>query len=226
MGILVLTLLPPHHAAHAQLSGRLELASDKRLRGVSQSDSKPTWVLSGNEDLDNGLYIGALVSAYPFRARASTLAVQADIGYVHQLGVTHAWDAGLLTYRFKNTDHDPSYNYTEYFVGISGKSWASHVYTSPNYLGTGGQSVYVEVNVAQSAVEHITWTAHAGVLHRFTTPWLPALTREDLRAGLMYQWPLFAVELALVTTLPTRGTCEPGADACRGTAVVSLFTAF
>lgn len=201
-----------------QFDARLDWMSDQRFRGISQSDQHPAWQLSGNVDWAGGLFAGALLSASRMAPRAASLAAQIDAGYTHCLDAARSWDAGLVSYLYRQASDEPNYDYTEAFAGVSGNTWSAHAFFSPDYLGSGAASQYAELNASWPVFDQLTLTAHAGYLHRAAhtsyggdgSHASPALVRWDARAGAELPWWRLVFGLAVVTATPQRSACHLG----------------
>lgn len=233
--MLMAALLGPT-AACAQWSGRLELLSDHRFRGVSQSHRHPVWQLSVNHDWDGGAYIGGMVSATPLLPEASSLALQMDVGYARRLSPSICGDAGVVFYRFMHAASQTPDSYTEYFAALSGEKWSARFHVGPGQPGHEAPIAYAEVNAAMPLTPRVVLTGHAGVFHQMGRPGrhsdydstdsTPPLTRWDVSTGIAVQWSQLDWGLSLVATLPANAPCEPSAGACNTTALMSVSRAF
>lgn len=226
-GASVLALLCSQ-PAYAQFSGKLEWLSDRRLRGVSQSEQRPAWQVSCNVELGAGWFAGALLSTDRISARASGVSAQVDAGYARQMGPNWSWELGLAAYQVRPDEYAERYRYVEGFGGLSGDAWNARLYLSGHHEGGSAASVYAEFNRGLALADHLSAGLHAGLLHVAGSAGhaRQALTRTDLRAGLDYSWSGLVFGVAVVTTLPARKRCEPDASRCGPAAVASVSTGF
>lgn len=121
------------------------------------------------------------------------------LGYAHRLASGPTLDAGV-TNRVYTRYFTGEYarRFVEGYVGVIGRRVSAHLYLSPDYDGTGGNSAYAEADAL--LVERSRWSlsGHLGVLapprepDRRSAPkeldWRLGVTRSFDRLGVSLQW--------------------------------------
>lgn len=232
--------------ARAQLvvSGTVE--SQYRVRGVSLTNGEPDARIGLSYDHSSGVYAGAsLIAGQTVRDGIQPLGYLAYVGFARQLWSGLDWDVGLATshitidvpahqtvvsggavvYDQEYTRHYRA-DYSEAYAGLALRNVSARFYVSPDYLGQGLRTAYLDVT---GGIQPKTWlrlSAHAGVL----TPlggWVgPDSGREryDLRAGAALEF--HHAEVGLAVTAATPLTQYPIGVRQRSSAVVLSATGF
>jgi uncharacterized protein (TIGR02001 family) len=79
------------------------------------------------------------------------------------------------------------YRYHEWYAGIGFERLSARLNYSPDYLGTGGRTAYLELKGSYPLGEHVEASAHAGFLKPFDNRpgwYFNQLQRADWRLGL------------------------------------------
>lgn len=187
-------------AALGQASFGAALVSDYRYRGLSLSGERPAAQLSANYDTALGVYAGVHLSRARLRYTDASSVAIGYAGYAQRFGANAGWDAGVSATRFRGAGH---YDYRELYVGISMERIAARLSASPRYYGTGGRSVYAEVNGSIPLSGWLDLSGHAGYLHAAgaARPWsyrVPA--RMDATIGLGSVFDGWTMQLAWSAT--------------------------
>jgi uncharacterized protein (TIGR02001 family) len=217
-------------AARAQLSGHVALLSDYRYRGESLSDRQPA--LQGGLDYQHpsGIFIGGLASTVRLDPEVSGLGGQIYGGYAHALNERTSWEAGLTTVLFPRPTTEPSYHYTEGFLGVTYENLNARAYYSDNYFGTGASAVYVELNAVHQLTSRIVLLGHVGYLgHHQPRPSGGAEQDSpvlDFKAGVGIEALGFTFELSVIGSTAPHDSCPAGTDHCNTTVVVAVSRRF
>lgn len=187
--------------AHAQLSGALGVQSDYRFRGISLSDRQPVATLDLSYDHPSGLYAGgSAIGVDEHGPRALGFIEYAGyatprLGSVSlDFGVDNQNLSGYAARRYP-------LNYSEVYAGVAISHLSAHVYYSPNYIRSGVQILYADVEGSLKPAENWRLFAHLGA----TTPVGRIAGRHeryDLKAGVARQIGPFELQAALTATTP------------------------
>lgn len=147
-------------AAQAQVSGSVSVESDYRYRGYSLSDGRPVAKLLLQYDAAGGGYGGVQLR----RARAAPgLDAGVDLlgyaGYASRLGSTVALDAGVALYTYSAKSHN---NYQELHIGLSTERYAVRASYSPNLLGFGARTLYLQADSSYALADGWSLFGHIG----------------------------------------------------------------
>lgn len=176
------------HAAHAQASASVSLASEYSVRGVSLSDGRAAAQLSVAYDAAQGWYAGAFAAPrLTLGGRSGVTQLIAYGGYARRLASGLSWDAGASGTSFQ---HAAEYNFREIYAGLAADRVSARLYFAPFYYGYGGHVAYGEVNGFYPLRERIKLVAHIGALRG------PAAKRVDLRLAIGYDAGDCNVQLA------------------------------
>ena len=250
-GTLLLLCLAFHHPASAQVSGQLALLSDYRQRGVSLSDTGPSFQATVNYDHGSGFFAGAMASrvrivtqlesrsggtydAYGvyagpvlqrYRISRAGTGTQLYVGYADTLSEALTWELGAIGYRFPRVSAAPDYDYAETFVGLGLDRINFRLYRSNDYYGVGAQMTYLEANLSQPLTELLTLSAHVG-RQGLRTPTSHS-NRMDYRLGLGARiFPEAVVEFAVVGTSLRGSACPVSGQGCSRRATLSISHSF
>lgn len=147
----------------AQWAGAVSLASADMFRGESASGNDP--VVSGSISIESniGLFAGASagLAVGEDRVRFSSLTQYA--GYALRTGEVSV-EAGLI-HRSYDRVTDKSYRrgYFEGYAGMSWKRFKVRAYVSPDYLKTGGATIYGEVDAHVARFGTWSLDTHGGI---------------------------------------------------------------
>ena len=150
----------------AQAAWSATPASDYRYRGRSFSENRPTATLNLSYDHKSGAYAGAALIGVDTAGHGLQLMGFAD--YVGMAGRTRrglGWDAGLSDTRFTYyKGGERTYRYREAYVGALTDHFAARIYYSPNYLGLGQKTLYVDFGAAYRPAPDWRVFGHFGAL--------------------------------------------------------------
>jgi hypothetical protein len=153
-------------AAAAQVSTSLSLLSDYRIRGVSVSERRPALSLSISDDLSNGIYLGGSVLGQEGPEHSPHRVGHLEyLGYAMRTTSGLAWEVGadnqdLSIYTQPRKLH---LKYSEAYVGLSNENFSTRVYYSPNYLRSGLNVAYAEINGVLRPADDWRFTTHLGL---------------------------------------------------------------
>jgi uncharacterized protein (TIGR02001 family) len=180
--VLALFLAPPS-PAHAQASFSVTAESQYRFRGVPLTNGKPDLRLALAYDHPSGAYAGAsaIIGTAP-RGGVQAMGYSAYVGYARRAGPDLSWDAGLTHARYigrlpgravvpgprgpaavRYTLHYDS-DYSEAYAGLVRRDVSAHLYVSPDYLGQGQTTAYLDLAGAVRPAPRVRLFGHAGVL--------------------------------------------------------------
>jgi hypothetical protein len=210
--------------ARAQLVGAVTLESEYRLRGLALTNGEPDVRFGLSYDQTSGAYAGATAIV----GQTAGAGVRA-LGYVAYAGLAGGtsgglnWDIGVtnsqiriylparqdprstrdISYR-RIAAHEYTSNYSEVYGGVSIRDISAHLYLSPDYLGQGGKTAYLDVTAAVRPVDGARLYAHAGALTPLSVPAGPNGGREryDLGAGAVWEFRRGDAQLGWTTTTP------------------------
>ena len=153
-------------AQEAKLSYNIGATSDYVFRGVSQTQEDPA--VQGGVDLSYGtFYAGVWASNVDFGANNPDAEVDAYVGVKPTVGDT-SFDFGVIYYGYvKDKGLTPGqYGYVELKGAVSRTfgpaTLGAAVFYSPEYPGKGGDSTYVEGNVAVPLAPKFTLSGAVG----------------------------------------------------------------
>jgi uncharacterized protein (TIGR02001 family) len=183
----------------AEVEGTATLASDDRYRGRSVSQGRPTAGLDLTFNADSGLYAGAALNVVAARHEGlRVLSVQEYAGFAKPLPAGPSLDFGVT-----HTDYSEYYSgqspthYSELFAGVITSRFASHLYFSPNYFGSGAHTLYGEVDTAVRPARNLRLSLHGGLLSYLSyRPLGRRPVQYDGRVGLTTTVRGFEVEVA------------------------------
>ncbi|HZP92680.1 MAG TPA: TorF family putative porin [Burkholderiales bacterium] len=226
----LVTLLLARGVAIAEVSGQVAALSDYRYRGESLTGGRPAVQVAANYDHSSGLFLGGLASTVRIDPTASGLGAQLYGGYAQQVGERASWDIGADSNFFPHSSIEPSYDYSEAFVGVSYLATSVRLYYSNDYFGAGGRGVYLEVNASHPLIDRVSLIGHLGFLDhsqsRTPTTDRKDLSQLDFKAGIAIDLAEFVLELSIVGTSAERDTCAAGTAHCNTTGVVSISRSF
>ena len=184
--------------ARAQVSGSVSVLSNYRYRGVSLSHNDPAAQAALVYDHPHGFYAGAFASTvrigYPTATEVQGIFFA---GYARTLASGATLEAGVVYSGFTGAT---SYAYPEVMLGGTYDKVGARLHYSPDYYGSGADSVYAELDASHRLRDHVQVVAHAGAL------WTNARdiygnaynTVFDARVGLVFDFERFNVQLSWV----------------------------
>lgn len=208
--------------ARAQLIGAVTLESEYRLRGLALTNGEPDVRLGLSYDQGSGAYAGATAIV----GQTAGHGVRA-LGYVAYAGLAGGtpggldWDIGATNSQItlylparqdirsnqsgnypRVAEHEYTSNYSELYAGFSVRDISAHLYLSPDYLGQGGKTAYLEVTAAVRPVDRIRLYARVGALTPLGVPAGPNGGREryDLSTGAVFEFRHGDAQLGWTTT--------------------------
>jgi uncharacterized protein (TIGR02001 family) len=190
------------------VSAAIGVQSDYRFRGVTLTDRQPVVTLDLAYDHPSGFYAGGSavgVDEDGFRA----LGFIEYAGYARPVGHDLSLDVGVNNQNLSQYAHKfYPVNYSEFYVGVIGRSLSAHVYYSPNYIKPGIDTLYADVDGSVKPAEHWRLFAHLGA----TTPvGGPAGRHEryDFRAGVARQFGNVELQASVTDTTPAPPALTP-----------------
>ncbi|MBI1397948.1 MAG: hypothetical protein GC151_18395 [Betaproteobacteria bacterium] len=204
--------------ASAQVTGSVALYSDYRHRGVSLSEGDPSAQATLAYDHPAGVFAGASVNTVKIEVPYTDTKVRTlyYAGIARELVPAWAWELGVLRYTFPGSRAVPSWDYTEWFIGVTHDTSSLRVFQSPDYFGEGGRSLYVDANHGVPLRGGVSFVLHLGHLS-FRKDYLhdsrrAPNSRFDAMAGLSYQRSKLRVDAGIAGTTRVSDDClgEPG----------------
>ncbi|MFO1318614.1 MAG: TorF family putative porin [Burkholderiales bacterium] len=218
--------------AAAQISGSVTLHSDYRHRGVSYSEGDPSLQFTLAYDHRSGLFAGGSLHSVKIEPVETDTKVQAlaYAGYARALGAGWGGEVGVLRYAYPGSRSIPSWDYTEYFAGVSHGRSSLRVFRSFNYFGEGGPSWYVDANHAIDLGRGFSLGLHAGHLqmnHSYLYDRRRAPnSRWDGRLTLSYTRDRWRFDAGVAGTFRTADDCMGEVQHCRAGIVTSVSYTF
>jgi uncharacterized protein (TIGR02001 family) len=173
--VTLAVLLSLADSAHAQTSSDVTVLSEFAARGVAL-DTHPVLQLRVEHDFDDGWYGGAFASPVALADKRQGQ-VTAYAGRAQRITSTLSWDLGVTSTTYLR---DSSFDYHEFYAGLSVDRASARLFYSPAYYGD-ERSLYLDLNRAYPLDDRFSLAAHAGLLHRFGDGRL-----LDLRLALQY----------------------------------------
>jgi len=237
------TLLSGAPAVNAEgISANVDLATDYRFRGISQTDREPA--IQGGFDWSHksGFYLGTWGSNVAF---AGSLELDAYAGFSNKFlaGDKGSYDVGVLGYFYpggnKTTIEDPegSGNFTSVdvsyyeiygslgydFGALSGTVGVNY---SPEYTFSSGTFWYPYVDLNVPLPKDFGIVAHYGYNSiddndRFGTP-----DYSDWKVGVTKSWLGLDWSLDYIDTDLSKSECFGGSKVCDATAVLAIAKSF
>ncbi|MBA3811379.1 MAG: hypothetical protein H0X27_07010 [Caulobacteraceae bacterium] len=165
---IVLILFSPSMAARARAQVGLSISadSDDRFRGLSLSDGKPVVSAAIAYDHVSGAYAGAsVIGVGGPESDPRLLGYIGYAGWSARAGGGLAWDLGVTHARYTApTRGGYAADYTEVYAGLVADSVSARLYYSPNYLGQGGRTLYVDLAGAVRPARRWRLFGHVGAL--------------------------------------------------------------
>lgn len=163
---MALTLRPS--PAAAQIGAAVSIYSDERFRGISFSDGRPVGILDLSYDAPNGLYGEVSGSVVASREGIRTLGFSLNSGYAKRLKSGITTEIGVVHFRLSHySGLEPGRNYTEVYVGLSGRNVGGRLSVSPDYLGAARWTVHGELNGHVDLTERLVLDGTIGLLVPF-----------------------------------------------------------
>lgn len=163
IGVLTLSFARP---LAAQVAFSATALSNYVYRGVTLSDGKPAVSLNIAYDHASGVYAGgSVIGANTAFDGVQGLGVVAYVGFAGRLKGGSVWDAGVIDTHVTNFYYGKyAYDLTEIYTGLRTKNLNYYLYFSPDYYGTGVNTLYAQVSGALHPIRGLRLFGHAGVL--------------------------------------------------------------
>lgn len=222
--ILALAAVP----AFAQVTGSVAVHSDYRHRGVSYSERDPAAQFTLAWDHPVGFFAGASATSVKIESGYTDTRLQAlyYVGYVGELVEKINWEAGVLRYTYPGSKSVPSWDYTEWYVGLDRDNSSLRVFQSPDYFAEGGRSWYVDAGHAIPLRGGLSLTMHLGFLrlgHDYVhDSRRDANSRFDARVGVSYTRKQLRADVGIVGLSRMSDDCLGDTQLCRPGIVASL----
>lgn len=225
---LVLLAVP----AFAQVTGSVAVHSDYRHRGVSYSERDPAAQATVAWDHASGLFAGASATSVKIEPSYTDTRLQAlyYVGFARDMWRDWNWEAGVLRYTYPGSKSVPSWDYTEWYVGLDRGGSSLRLFQSPDYFAEGGRSWYVDANHSVPLRDHLALTLHLGFLRLghdyFRDDRQDANSRFDARIGLSYTWKQVRFDVGAVGVSRISDDCLGDPHLCRPGLVASATWTF
>jgi uncharacterized protein (TIGR02001 family) len=208
-------------AAMAQVAVEGAVLSDYRVRGYSMSNGGPAASISLSYDDPSGIYLGGAAVASVHDGEPELAALQANAGYALRLSPGLSLDTGVSRSQYYYAYGGLHLHYTELYLGLATPHLATRVSLSPDYLRSGNETLYAEVDGGIEPATDWFLSAHAGLFRYLDAPPY-AIPRER------YDWRVDATRRFGATGLHLdvsgRIQGSPSARASDDTAVVLSVT--
>ncbi|MCU6434025.1 TorF family putative porin [Undibacterium sp. Jales W-56] len=146
----------------AQISGSVAVTSDYVYRGVSLNNEKPALQLNLTFDGKDGWYLGGFASQVALgKQNRSGEQLIGYAGYARQLPSGLIWELGATQSVFPK---EASLNYKEVFATVSFKNISGRLYYSPDYLGYGLRTAYLDISASYPMSSELYFFSHIGLL--------------------------------------------------------------
>lgn len=222
--ILALVAVP----ACAQVTGSVAVHSDYRHRGVSYSERDPAAQLTLVYDHPTGLFAGASATTVNIESHYTDTRLQAlyHAGYVGALSDRWHGEVGVLRYTYPGSKSVPSWDYTEWYVGVLHDDSSLRVFQSPDYFAEGGRSWYVDAGHSVPLRGGLALTMHLGFLRLshdyYNDVRHDANSRFDARIGVSYTRKQLRADVGVVGLSRMSDDCLGDGHLCRPGVVVSV----
>jgi uncharacterized protein (TIGR02001 family) len=164
------------------------------------SDGRPVATADVGYDDKSGVYLSAAMTSVITGSDIGVLNVQGNIGFAKRLNSSLTLDVGVLRSQYTARLRPRPFHYTEFYAGVSGHGFSTHVYYSPDYLAPGIGTLYGELDFAVSPADKWQLSAHAGkmVFVANRPAQAPPLGNYDWRIGVSRQLGRFSAHGAIV----------------------------
>lgn len=143
------------------VAGGVTLATDYRLRGISQTSGEPTVQGFMEVVFDTGLYAGAWASNLDFgNLDSSSLELDPYVGYGASISEEFGWDVIYTLYTFQGSDADLDYG--EIMLNLYYKGLTLGYAYADDYSNLGKSADYLELNYSMDIGNNISLDLHAG----------------------------------------------------------------
>jgi uncharacterized protein (TIGR02001 family) len=153
--------------AQAQVGASVGVHSDFRYRGRTLSDERPALSAAIAYDHESGLYVGgAVLAGEPKGEGVRLLRAVAYTGYATKTSAGPSLDVGVGAYRVVDYrgGFKRAYEYAEVYGGVATEHLTLRAHYSPDYYGSGLETVYLDLSASYRPVEGFRLFAHAGLL--------------------------------------------------------------
>jgi len=162
---MVAAMLAP--TAAAEVTGNIDLTSDYRFRGVSQSAGKIALQGGIEYAADNGFFAGAWASTIDFDKGApveehvnADLELDLYLGYAGSL--SDSLDYDVTFYRYNYPGDDVSQDYNEISIGLEFADIRLAYWYANDYGNSGDDLSYTEANYSYALSDDWSLDLHAG----------------------------------------------------------------
>jgi len=135
--------------------------SDYRFRGVSLSDSRPSFQLVINYDAPSGWYAGVSATQVEPANGARYAQLLGYTGYVMPVDEGRSLEFGASYAHFTG---EASYDYAEAYVGLLSQRWSLRLHLAPDYFGQNVRTAYLDAGAQWPVGEHASLFGHVGLL--------------------------------------------------------------
>jgi uncharacterized protein (TIGR02001 family) len=232
--------------ARAQLAVTATIESQYRVQGVSLTNGEPDGRIGLSYDHPSGLYGGAsAIVGDTAGAGVRPLGYLGYFGFAKQTPSGLNWDVGItnsyITLYLPPVEADgyspktgkPAWNpakyrfdYTDLYAGVSGRNLGAKLYLSPDHLGQGVTTAYVDLSAVVRPVSRLRLYVHAGALTPLSGG-AGTFTREHFDFGPGAAWEFRHGELALTWSAANPRVDYPaGYPQARSALILSLTGSF
>jgi len=162
-GLLAMTAT----ASAGEFSGTVTAASEYDFRGISLSARDPA--LQGSLDFaaDNGFYVGAWASNLDYGSDFDgDIEVDYYLGFAGETASAVGWDVGAIWYTYPDSSTtltaDKIHDYLEYYAGFTYKVLEFKQWYADDYVGSGVDALYSELNASFDLGSGVTLNLHGG----------------------------------------------------------------
>jgi uncharacterized protein (TIGR02001 family) len=136
----------------------------------------------------------AITGEYP-----GVLNVQGNIGFARRVSRTLTLDIGVLRSQYTARERTVAAHYSEFYAGASAHGFSARVYYSPDYLSSGVNTLYGEVDFAAEPIRNWQVSAHAGTQLFVANRPAPVPHNQyyDWRVGVSRRFGRFTAQAAL-----------------------------
>lgn len=228
----------------AQFAVSATLESQYRVQGVSLTNGEPDARIGVSYDHPSGVYAGAsAIIGDTAGAGVQSLGYLGFLGFARQTSTGLDWDLGItnsditLYIPTREINQYPAsassaklqeyrFDYTDLYAGISGRNLGVKVYFSPNHLGQGVTTTYLDLSGVVRPVSRLRLYMHAGALTPLSGG-SGTFRREQFDFGPGAAWEFRHGEIALTWSAATPGVEYPaGVPQRRNALVLSLTGSF
>ena len=157
------SLLAYTASSYADISGKIELSSERTLRGIAQTENNFAPSISAKYESKVGVYFGTLISRNDFRNPTDSSEQRYFLGYSPEIAGSIGLDATYIYYDFRQSAENGNTDWSEAHLRLSFNQETALLFSAAdNWIGQ-GITYQMEVNHLHSLTSRLSIQALAGI---------------------------------------------------------------